>query len=481
MGVPLADSVRYPIGKEEALRCLSVTLGLVGTTVLGYCFAGRSYNVRFTISGLRRISMTKCLLLLLFLDSWLFVFIAAVLVNGIGLSLNASACTMGIVLCIVFYCASKLFIYLFLLEKIYVVWPHKSSRFSSRAYRVGLTGVVALVIIFVSMITGRIAFIREDGQCVIGLHRLASITSLLMDLFANILLTSMFLWPLWRSNLLSPNIKRVATRTLVSSMVSLTFSVANMAVLIALKGHELAFICLAFCSTDVVVNAVSLYWLTHPHASADCPQVDPPNRIRSPMELTRTTRTEVGSNPESSSRTRSVTVASAKTVKGEEEDRAIPPIVSLHTDSCKTCIHEETNSRAFFSTLGHHDDPNQGRQTMPFTSLPAVPCSSSPAPDQKRHSVGVFIEPPANEDQPSFFGRLFGRDKGQDGDHPAASESVGRVSLPSAGRTSFSTRAAMDSTRQKRSDRRVAEELSIQVTVDTTTYMEEERRVGYTV
>jgi hypothetical protein len=40
-------------------------------------------------------------------------------------------------------------------------------------------------------------------------------TTVFVDLAVNILLTSLFLWPLWQSKFLSVNIRRVASRTLV--------------------------------------------------------------------------------------------------------------------------------------------------------------------------------------------------------------------------------------------------------------------------
>ena len=64
------NSVVYPVGQEEAFRTLSVTLGLVATTVISYCFAQRAYNVDlFSRRGLSSINITKWLLLGLFVDS----------------------------------------------------------------------------------------------------------------------------------------------------------------------------------------------------------------------------------------------------------------------------------------------------------------------------------------------------------------------------------------------------------------------------
>lgn len=48
------------------------------------------------------------------MDSWIFIFSAALMTSGIGLSLNSTVCGGAIFLCIVFYGLSKVLIYMFL-------------------------------------------------------------------------------------------------------------------------------------------------------------------------------------------------------------------------------------------------------------------------------------------------------------------------------------------------------------------------------
>jgi hypothetical protein len=102
-----------------------------------------------------------------------------------------------------------------IVEKVYIVWPSKGGRWSSIPYRVGFCAVLGFGVVLIMMVIGRIAYLTDDNQCIIGLSKASSMTALFVDLFVNILLTSLFLWPLWRSKLLSPNIRLVASRTLV--------------------------------------------------------------------------------------------------------------------------------------------------------------------------------------------------------------------------------------------------------------------------
>jgi len=204
-----------------------------------------------------------CVILVL-VDSWLFVFLSGVLVNGVGLSYSQTTCSLAIYGCISFYALSKVFIYGFLSEKVYIVWSGGNyvPRFSSPAYRICALVMVGYVVILVLMIVGQNSSIRVDGMCFIGLRKFATIPLISYDLFLNVFLTAMFLWPLWRSNLMSHRLRKVATRTLYGACVSLTTSAINVAILTALKGEEFGWACLGSCVTDVTFNAMVFSWVT---------------------------------------------------------------------------------------------------------------------------------------------------------------------------------------------------------------------------
>lgn len=127
-------------------------------------------------------------------------------------------CLLGILNCIIFYTSSKIVIYLFLgtssipcqcvsvivirhtriAEKVFVVWNGRS-RLRSKVYM----GCLATIFVYIGVIvfliwgksrlitakliltcrsSGRVAFFRDDGACVIGLTRAASLTLLIYDL-----------------------------------------------------------------------------------------------------------------------------------------------------------------------------------------------------------------------------------------------------------------------------------------------------------
>ncbi|KAG6919188.1 hypothetical protein DXG01_008486 [Tephrocybe rancida] len=154
------------------------------------------------------------------------------------------------------------------------------------------------------MVIGRNHFFRDDKACVIGLKAYASIPLLSYDLYINVFLTAMFLFPLFRPQVVSPSVKRVAVRTLLASTVALTTSTVsfhspvdseqssqtflkvNISVLASMKGQQLGWVCLGSCTADVVVNALAIFWVTQNadnrsvHSSSDGPSKALQDRVQ---------------------------------------------------------------------------------------------------------------------------------------------------------------------------------------------------------
>ncbi|KAG9095871.1 hypothetical protein FRC06_009330 [Ceratobasidium sp. 370] len=117
-------------------------------------------------------------------------------------------------------------------------------------------------VILILMLIGRVAYLRPDRACIIGLRTFASLSLLVYDLYINLFLTGMFLWPLFRSRLANPRIRKLAMRTLVAAGAALTTSTINIAVLTVMHGRQLGWVCLGSCGTDVMMNALVLFWVT---------------------------------------------------------------------------------------------------------------------------------------------------------------------------------------------------------------------------
>lgn len=196
---------------------LSASIHLLGVTILAHLISRRT-ALRGN-STLRAISWPRICVLLIFIDSWLFIFSSGILVLGSGLERNDVSCSMGILLCIIFYGSSKMLIYAFLCtpflpcvipnpvaephtaERVHVVWRSspQSGRLQCKAYIAciaalsGYLGVVAVLFYgrfrdlktecVAHDIPGRISDLSGDKHtCYIGLTKPASVTLLAYDL-----------------------------------------------------------------------------------------------------------------------------------------------------------------------------------------------------------------------------------------------------------------------------------------------------------
>jgi len=244
-------------------QILSNCIQLLGVSVLSYCLAHRAPSLS-SWKQWTNLAWGRLVVILVLIDSWLFIFFTGMLVNGVGLSFSRTTCALAIYACIGFYGSSKVLTYGFLVEKMYIVWSggNQIPRFKSSTYRICTIVLLGYVAVLVLMVVGQNSRIRPDGLCIIGLKTYATVPLISYDLFLNVFLTAMFLWPLRRDNVMSPRLRNVATRTLYGACITLTISAANVAVLLALKGEEYGWVCLASCVADVALNAMALSWVT---------------------------------------------------------------------------------------------------------------------------------------------------------------------------------------------------------------------------
>jgi len=99
---------------------ISAVVHLLGVSVVSHLIS-RRLLIDGVQCSLRKMSWPRLCVLIVFLDSYLFLFTAGVLILGVGMAASAAACSLGIYLCILFYGTSKIFIYLFLSE-FYLHW-----------------------------------------------------------------------------------------------------------------------------------------------------------------------------------------------------------------------------------------------------------------------------------------------------------------------------------------------------------------------
>lgn len=103
------NSMVFP---SVGMHVLSASIHLIGVTVLAHLISRRTI-LRGNFA-LRDISWPRTCVLLILIDSWLFIFTSGILILGFGLEKDELGCSMGILICIIFYGSSKFLIYVFL-------------------------------------------------------------------------------------------------------------------------------------------------------------------------------------------------------------------------------------------------------------------------------------------------------------------------------------------------------------------------------
>ncbi|KAG0325670.1 hypothetical protein BGZ99_000318 [Dissophora globulifera] len=247
----------YTPDPEETV---SLFLSLACITFVSVLFGRKTAGTK-----LNSINYARGLVVALYIVSWSFSLVAAMLVETNNF--NLISCTLSIYSCIVLYAMSKIFIYLFLMEKVYVVTAVGTTRSNFILYRINLALLLPYVGIFCLMIIFRVSELGEDGLCNIGLLPPASVTLILYDIFISSWLTMLFIRPLMSSTsmLQGPSkgkLRDVARRTLFGSLISLVLSTVNIFTLVMFKGQERGLICLASCTVDVTLNAICIHWVT---------------------------------------------------------------------------------------------------------------------------------------------------------------------------------------------------------------------------
>ncbi|KAM0359309.1 hypothetical protein ACHAO7_007815 [Fusarium culmorum] len=219
--------------------------------------------------------------LIIYVDSYGFVFTSAILTQVFGLNTSFNICHGAIILCLVCYVTTKILIYVFLVEKAHVIRSSTTRRRNSGLYLFNIiTLLVGYGVVVVMNFVFRIARI-VNGECFIGMEKISMIPLIAFDAVVNVYLTILFLIPL--KNLYSfknlpktganSRLRSVAMRTFVGACCTLTSSIVNLTVLMVLNG-EPGWVCLMCCNSDVLFSAVVVQWVTSRDNAGSSSQVN---------------------------------------------------------------------------------------------------------------------------------------------------------------------------------------------------------------
>ncbi|KAI8099795.1 uncharacterized protein BX664DRAFT_322130 [Halteromyces radiatus] len=242
----------------------SQVISLFAITLTCSLFGVKTFQIKY-----RQLTYARWLVVALYICSWAFTTTATILVstaNG-----NYTSCFLSIMTCDLFYCGTKLIIYLWLIERAYIVSDGRNARFDTWSYRFNLFLMTPYIGIFVLMLVYHNSIMTSTGQCYIGLQPIANIPVLVYDTIFNLYMTILFVIPLirvgrgvnsfeWKSSRLF----EITKRSLIASTVCLVASFANALSATIMYGRQRSWLCLMCCTIDVTINVLTIHWVTTP-------------------------------------------------------------------------------------------------------------------------------------------------------------------------------------------------------------------------
>ncbi|KAF2629989.1 hypothetical protein BU25DRAFT_262511 [Macroventuria anomochaeta] len=314
-------------------QVVSVVLQMSTFGVLCICFTRRTSWLK----NWRSIPLAIWLILLIYIDSTLFVLATSIIVHGLGINSSRGVCEGGILLCLVCYMTTKILIYYFLVERAYIVRGSRKPRLKTKLWLFNCVFMMLPYTIFVIMnFVWRITYINEKGVCIIGMQKIAMLPLITFEVIVNIYLTLLFILPLRKlysyRHSTNPKLNRMAFRSLIGSLATLTTSVANLTVLMILRG-EPGWICLMCCNADILFCVLVLHWVTSKdkpssymstHASRNN-TLDEAKRVKTPMR-------------------QSVVVAPEKVGSRNDKDEIVECILERQQTDLPIWPYEQSNS-----------------------------------------------------------------------------------------------------------------------------------------
>ncbi|KAI9301984.1 hypothetical protein BJ944DRAFT_168105 [Cunninghamella echinulata] len=260
------DYVSTP--QPDHIEILTLFVTTIGITLMGVFFGMKTYYIQ--VHGL---TYAKGLVVLLIVFSWSYIISGTFII--LTNNANPTSCNAEDWLCAAFYGSTKAIIYFWLVERVWLVKVDKTTRWNSKMYRFLIIIVIPYSSIHCFLIYYRKIEVTSDGTCYIILIFLIATIMLVYDFVINLLLTVLFLKPLFKISKNRTIVRRrksrltkLAYRSLIASIIALFASFTNVLFFIILHGYERGVICQLGCDLDMIVNVVAINWVTSPTSSS---------------------------------------------------------------------------------------------------------------------------------------------------------------------------------------------------------------------
>ncbi|KAF1351276.1 hypothetical protein BDV97DRAFT_413213 [Delphinella strobiligena] len=270
--------------EPAAARVVTTILLMAIVAVLAVCFTRRIQ----TIKRWRDAPLTTWFLLIVYLDSTLFVVGTSILEKSFSINSSYSLCDGAVFFCLLFYLSTKAFVFCFLCDKVYLVRNPWKSRLKDKLYIFNMLIMMAPYITLCGFaFKYRIAKIVDNGVCKLGIERKILIPCTAYEFALNTFLTYLFLAPLRKlysfNNDANRKLKRMARKTFIGAIMTMLATLCNLAFTAAFNG-ETGWVCLMVCNLDSdqgLFTVLVLHWVSSKDA-ADSQAVLVPETVVNP-------------------------------------------------------------------------------------------------------------------------------------------------------------------------------------------------------
>ncbi|KAI8992117.1 hypothetical protein BDF20DRAFT_88802 [Mycotypha africana] len=213
----------------------------------------------------------RLLLLLIYGATWAFCLIACMLTstnNG-----NLVSCTLTNFNCIIIYTITKIFLFLYFIEKIHIISVPKTSRFRSPLYLVNLGLLIPQIAVVVLQVIYRLSIIRNQYpfHCLVGYGLPATAATLCYDVLLSALYIGIFVKYYYFPNTAqqtahqSSSLHMMAKRNTIAAITTLLTSAINYVLLICLGGEERGLVASSVITLCLTIDCMLVHWVTtHP-------------------------------------------------------------------------------------------------------------------------------------------------------------------------------------------------------------------------
>ncbi|KAH6699771.1 hypothetical protein BKA61DRAFT_621634 [Leptodontidium sp. MPI-SDFR-AT-0119] len=261
---------------------LCTTVSMLCMFWLAFIFGSRAK--RLHLNNLAPINWIRLIIILLYIFAICFVFTAAILTSGLGLTSNRD-CFTAVFTCLVFYFGNKMIMYMFLIERAHIIRAPYERRIHDKAWVACMSFLIVGfgAIAVIAFVWPNAEVSTRDGKCRIGQPLKVTIPLLTYDIVVNVSLTALFVHFLYpflapkgnrislgqslssfrfgsqqrKSPNCSPNqdrvtgrLRRLVVKTVVGGVLVMIPTVANLTGVLITRGREQGWMCLTLCSLD---------------------------------------------------------------------------------------------------------------------------------------------------------------------------------------------------------------------------------------